>query len=71
MDLRCETCRFWEGGISEVASLGLCHRYAPRSLARHPIEGPEFLDAVWPRTKEKEWCGEWAAKMEVEGKIQD
>ena len=66
MDLKCETCKFWEEGRSEIPSVGLCYRYAPRPEIIHPVEGPEFMDAIWPRTKDKEWYGEWTAKVEIE-----
>jgi hypothetical protein len=65
MDLHCENCKFWEQEESDIPSMGLCHRYAPRPVATHPVKGPESMDTVWPRTKGEEWCGEWKAKVEV------
>ena len=66
MNINCETCKFWQQGDSEIPSMGLCHRYAPRPVVSHPVKGPESMDAIWPRTKDEEWCGEWIAKIGVE-----
>jgi hypothetical protein len=62
--MECKRCKYWSEE-SDIPSTGLCRRYAPRPIAGHPIEGPESSDAIWPRTKPEEWCGEWHAKPEV------
>jgi hypothetical protein len=46
MDTNCENCKFWEQKESEIPTMGLCHRYAPRPVVAHPIEGPESMDAT-------------------------
>lgn len=65
MDINCEGCKYWEKKESEIPFMGLCHRYAPRPMTTHPLEGPQSMDAIWPRTKNDEWCGEWKAKVDI------
>lgn len=64
-ETNCEDCKFWQVE-NNLTSTGSCHRYAPRPAVSHPIAGPESMDAVWPRTKNEEWCGEWQAKVGLE-----
>lgn len=62
----CATCANWmpeksvtpEGKEPLLASLGECHRYAPRPLI---LERQAANDAqlVWPKTRAVDVCGEW------------
>ncbi|MBN2061602.1 MAG: hypothetical protein JW882_14420 [Deltaproteobacteria bacterium] len=65
METNCENCKFWQGEI-DIPSMGLCRRYAPRPGHRNPLEGPESIDCLWPRTKKDDYCGEWLAKVEID-----
>lgn len=44
----CRSCRFY------VEASGICRRRAPLADAR------EW--AMWPITREDDWCGEWEAR---------
>lgn len=79
MELQCNTCKFWEmigdtGAIEtstiETPSVGLCRRHAaPATLATvtNSLEGARsILVAQWPRTKEKDWCGEWEHQVKTQ-----
>jgi len=57
--INCENCKYWDSD-KDIPFMGVCYRYA------HPVEGPESMDATWPRTKNEDWCGEWSAKMEIQ-----
>lgn len=56
MKTRCDNCRFWDKD-------GRCHRHAP------PANTPVAADhqsvlwygdvAVWPKTDQNDWCGEF------------
>jgi hypothetical protein len=61
--MRCGTCKFWD---QTNESLGSCHRYAPRPIVKEITESRTGCRAVWPKTKAREWCGEWSVKVEVE-----
>ena len=65
MDTNWENCKFWEQKESGIANMGLCHFYAPRPTIIHPVESPDSMDAIWPRIKNDELCGEWKAKVKV------
>jgi hypothetical protein len=62
----CATCANWmpeksvmsEGKDPLRASLGECHRYAPRPLIleRQVATGAQL---VWPKTRAGDVCGEW------------
>jgi len=61
--MRCSICKFWD----EInKSLGSCHRYAPKPVIKETTESRTSCTIVWPRTKDREWCGEWRVKVEVE-----
>jgi hypothetical protein len=64
MDANCEKCKFWKHD-DKIPSTGFCRRYAPRPISTHPVDGPDFVDAVWPRTKDMDLCGEWQTKIEI------
>jgi hypothetical protein len=55
-DKRCATCAHWDCGACEGHgySRGLCRRDAPRL-------NEITAGAVWPRSHEDDWCGEWKA----------
>jgi hypothetical protein len=75
---RCATCRFWDvseqdNPVAGRVDLGECQRFPPSIvLAQTPImlqaeEYPEEAKenasyAVWPVTRDWDWCGEWQAK---------
>jgi hypothetical protein len=63
--MECEACKFWEED-QQLPEMGFCHRYAPTPKGHNPMGEDESIDAIWPRTKKQEWCGEWSAKVEVE-----
>lgn len=48
----CATCKFYRDGN--------CVAHAPQAV---PVEVTyaRLYDAVWPRVKGDDWCGEWAA----------
>ena len=52
MDLRCETCRYWDKSYEE------CH-LGP------PTIHPDNLIGIWPGTVASDWCGEHEARMEL------
>ena len=64
MNTDCENCKFWQQD-NEISYMGLCRRHAPHPPATHPVESPGSMDAIWPRTKNEDWCGEWQAKVET------
>jgi hypothetical protein len=54
---RCESCRWW---MSDGSS-GECHRYPPNPEQFRPNpngHGLDWVNAHWPETKEKDFCGE-------------
>lgn len=58
----CLGCRFWVD-LGEVfgQGAGTCRRHAP---VPYPLSSPDNGvpdDAIWPRTDESDWCGEWEA----------
>lgn len=52
----CANCRHWEteGGVSQNASFGWCHRYPPQLVAKN-----DGIDAVRPYLHNSDWCGEF------------
>jgi hypothetical protein len=64
MDNICERCKFWEED-GDIPNFGSCRRYAPKAVVSHPIDGPDSMDTIWPRTKNNEWCGEWDPKQQI------
>ena len=61
--MRCDTCKFWD---KTNDSLGSCHRYAPKPVVKETTESRARCAVAWPRTKAREWCGEWSVKVEME-----
>lgn len=64
---RCGTCRFWRRGADEEGyDSAFCHRNAP-VLVQGMITKDEFGElagsmfswAVFPRTSDDDWCGEY------------
>lgn len=62
-ELKCKTCKFWEEKTVDAPVMGLCRRYAPRSVAVSALNSGENLDAVWPRTGPEDGCGEWVKQV--------
>lgn len=72
--VRCDTCRFWEGPINDYE--GSCLRYPPVKttavlefivLNRREPTGDEkenLLVDARPITMKHEWCGEWDGRGE-------
>lgn len=61
MSDRCKTCRFWDGQWDR----GECRRHAP--IAGETGSRYEFR-AVFPHTKDTDWCGDHERKPEEERK---
>jgi DNA-directed RNA polymerase alpha subunit len=64
----CANCKFWDREmVGSGAEMGECRRNAPAAF--HSIRNPDSADykefeivtALWPRTHEEEWCGEYGA----------
>ena len=55
---QCKECLFWKVPEPGDGPDGHCHRYAPRPFTDTNNNGT----ALWPYTKGKEFCGEWAPK---------
>lgn len=53
-DKRCDTCLFWHEIPPEGEANNECRRCAPL-----PGSGRQ---AVWPKTKARDFCGEWKKK---------
>lgn len=66
----CAFCRFWQAekpaeaaaeggqpadGVDRRAKSGLCRRLAPRP-------GPSTYAVEWPRTAQRDWCGEFEGR---------
>jgi hypothetical protein len=58
MQRSCEFCRYWDAD-GNLPAYGLCRRNAPAAGVVNPLEGKSSMDAVWPRTAQTDWCGEW------------
>jgi len=61
--MKCGTCKFWD---ETNESLGSCRRHAPRPAVKETTESRTGCSAAWPRTKGRDWCGEWSVKVEME-----
>ena len=57
-DRRCETCRWWDPEGSERTATGECHRRSPQEQDAQHI-------GYWPRTRDRDWCGEWEQNTEI------
>lgn len=64
---KCQTCLFWERGLTTITSgkwrdfsAGDCKRHAP--IVTGGLHGPE--QTLWPRTAEEDWCGDHTPKQE-------
>ena len=52
----CGQCRFWQAD----KPLGECHRRAPLPV----FSGDDRdLEAIWPKTDEHDWCGEFESDL--------
>ncbi len=68
----CRQCYFWEHQVFSNADTyddeyGLCRRNAPQArwvvdVAKASEHG---LEAVFPRTEESDWCGEYKVRKAV------
>jgi len=67
----CETCRWWEGGVTKNGN-GICRRHTPKAVVAVAWV-PKLLRAFggvtsmqwpaqWPITEEDDWCGEHQPK---------
>ena len=66
MDESCESCLFWQELYSDkYEAFGKCRRYAPKpriwSEMRPDEEGIVDTETCWPKTFDKDWCGEFQA----------
>jgi hypothetical protein len=63
----CGACRHWRAvpvGGSGRADAGFCRRYPPQLLyVGKP--GERRPEAVWPRTLNEQWCGEFQPPREA------
>jgi hypothetical protein len=58
----CAACRYWQAMYPQ-SETGWCCRHAPRPQMAVP-PGSEPL-VWWPVTEKINWCGEFAAPLEV------
>ena len=49
----CYECKFWQAKKDHMT--GWCRRYAPQ-----PRVDGNAVDAVWPKTQNDDYCGDWA-----------
>ncbi len=56
--MSCMDCRFWDG---EGQAYGRCRRLSPRMTDGVLINdmGDKSIHAMWPSTKDTDWCGEF------------
>jgi hypothetical protein len=65
---KCKNCRWWEefGKSSDNQPLGRCRVRSPRLAVGQvmPVRdvGQVALEALWPWTDDKDWCGEFQPK---------
>lgn len=70
-DRLCRTCAFWARKLQESTSvqvpLGECRRYPPTGNLHSGMSSPTLPVGAgseartgWPRTLDRDWCGEWA-----------
>ena len=54
----CKTCLYWQAGSQKKAArkYGHCRRHPP------VVMGKETDTAVWPKTYDDSWCGEYQAE---------
>lgn len=70
---KCSSCRYWdewqevdeEEGVEDA--MGTCRRHAPQPRPFSRTSGGNSFDGFtllteWPRTCDRDWCGDWKAK---------
>lgn len=55
----CKICKYWLYFSNDISN-GECHRYPPLPI-KTPSMHPQ-IDAYFPVTSERNWCGEFKVK---------
>ncbi|HPD47746.1 MAG TPA: hypothetical protein P5279_14110 [Anaerohalosphaeraceae bacterium] len=58
---QCGKCAFFKR-VSDVESVGECHRYPPKVASRQRGEERKVLSDVFPKVSEDNFCGEYQNK---------
>ena len=52
--MRCDKCKYWDKLDASTLELGRCRISAPSLYSIDP-----FGLAIWPKTKNTDWCGDF------------
>ena len=68
---RCKACKWWVKtgplhGQTQTKFWGVCCRHAPRPMIDlYNSDYPTDEMAIWPKTREENFCGEFQAKEKI------
>lgn len=61
----CSVCAFWDHHVDSIAEgqrEGTCRRFPPVGGTAQGAGVGRIRGIGWPRTRDQDWCGEWAPR---------